>query len=159
MANPELGAKQICPNCQTKFYDLTKRPAHCPKCDLEFDPEEALKARRGVRGRPVPNYDDDKPADKPVRDEDAEDLEDEEEEVEATPEIDAAASEPDPNATDEDDDAAPEPDTGVSEDLADEEDEAEAESDDVPFLEDDEESFDDEDIEGVPGEGEEGEER
>ncbi|MBU2347822.1 MAG: FYDLN acid domain-containing protein, partial [Alphaproteobacteria bacterium] len=22
MANPELGAKQVCPNCQAKFYDL-----------------------------------------------------------------------------------------------------------------------------------------
>ncbi|HEY2751805.1 TIGR02300 family protein, partial [Phenylobacterium sp.] len=28
MANPELGSKQVCPNCQAKFYDLTKRPAH-----------------------------------------------------------------------------------------------------------------------------------
>ncbi|MDP3746502.1 MAG: TIGR02300 family protein, partial [Phenylobacterium sp.] len=28
MANPELGAKQLCPNCQAKFYDLTRRPAH-----------------------------------------------------------------------------------------------------------------------------------
>ena len=25
MANPELGAKQICPNCQAKFYDLGRR--------------------------------------------------------------------------------------------------------------------------------------
>ena len=41
MANPELGTKQICPNCQAKFYDLSKRPAHCPKCDTEFDPELA----------------------------------------------------------------------------------------------------------------------
>ncbi|MFN7109543.1 MAG: TIGR02300 family protein, partial [Brevundimonas sp.] len=29
MANPELGAKQVCPNCQAKFYDLDRRPAHC----------------------------------------------------------------------------------------------------------------------------------
>ena len=50
MANPELGAKQVCPNCQAKFYDLNRRPAHCPKCDTEFDPEEAVKARRG-KGR------------------------------------------------------------------------------------------------------------
>ena len=52
MANPELGSKQICPHCQAKFYDLTKRPAHCPKCDTEFDPDEAVRNRR-VRARAV----------------------------------------------------------------------------------------------------------
>src|SRR5262249_3289941 len=57
LANPELGAKQICPNCSTKFYDLTRRPAHCPKCDTEFDPEEALRNRR-VRARTVLPEDD-----------------------------------------------------------------------------------------------------
>ncbi|WP_204332954.1 TIGR02300 family protein, partial [Klebsiella pneumoniae] len=31
LANPELGAKQICPSCSAKFYDLGKRPAVCPK--------------------------------------------------------------------------------------------------------------------------------
>ena len=45
MANPELGQKQVCPNCQAKFYDLGRRPAHCPKCATDFDPEEALKLR------------------------------------------------------------------------------------------------------------------
>ena len=43
MANPELGTKQICPNCQAKFYDLGRRPAHCPKCAHEFDPDEAVR--------------------------------------------------------------------------------------------------------------------
>ena len=52
MANPELGSKQVCPNCQAKFYDLTKRPAHCPKCETEFDPDEAVRNRR-VRARAV----------------------------------------------------------------------------------------------------------
>src|SRR5579859_7999093 len=50
LANPELGAKQICPTCSTKFYDLNRRPAACPKCGAEFDPEEALRNRR-VRAR------------------------------------------------------------------------------------------------------------
>ena len=50
VANPELGAKQVCPNCQAKFYDLNKRPAVCPKCHTEFDPDEAVRSRR-VRGR------------------------------------------------------------------------------------------------------------
>ena len=146
MANPELGAKQICPNDQTKFYDLNKRPAKCPKCGFEFDPEEALKSRRGARGRPVPNYEDDQPAEKPVRDEDAEDLE---EEADATPEIDAAADEPDPAAGDDDEAATPEPDSGVSEDFGeDAEDPAAEDDDDVPFLEEEEDdAFSDDDVE------------
>jgi len=49
LANPELGAKQICPTCSSKFYDLTRRPAHCPKCGSEFDPEEALRSRCPVK--------------------------------------------------------------------------------------------------------------
>ena len=52
MANPELGSKQLCPNCQAKFYDLAKRPAHCPKCDAEFDPDEAVRNRR-TRARTI----------------------------------------------------------------------------------------------------------
>ena len=62
MANPELGSKQVCPNCQAKFYDLGKRPAHCPKCDTEFDPDEAVRNRR-VRARaitPEPDADDER---------------------------------------------------------------------------------------------------
>lgn len=153
MAIPELGSKQICPNCQSKFYDLNKRPAHCPKCGEDFDPEEALKSRR-VRARSVvPDYEDteEKP-EKPV----AEDADGFEDEVDETPEIDAA---PDADVveTDEDGDdvtpAAPaSDDLGV--DFADDE-VAEEEADDVPFLEDeDEDDFVEDDIEGLPGEGE-----
>ena len=57
MASSELGAKQICPACSTKFYDLNRRPAHCPKCATEFDPEEAMRNRR-VRARAVLPEDD-----------------------------------------------------------------------------------------------------
>ena len=42
LANPELGAKQVCPNCQAKFYDLSRRPAHCPKC------ADRVRSRRGA---------------------------------------------------------------------------------------------------------------
>ena len=65
MANPELGAKQICPSCSTKFYDLNRRPAHCPKCGTDFDPEEALRNRR-VRVRAVVPEDDEAEEEKPV---------------------------------------------------------------------------------------------
>ena len=51
MANPELGTKQICPNCQAKFYDLGKRPAHCPKCAHDFDPDEAVRAHLDLGAR------------------------------------------------------------------------------------------------------------
>ena len=62
MANPELGQKQVCPNCQAKFYDLGRRPAHCPKCATDFDPEEALKLRNR-RGRPAGYAADETPVD------------------------------------------------------------------------------------------------
>jgi uncharacterized protein (TIGR02300 family) len=154
LANPELGAKQICPNCQSKFYDLGRRPAHCPKCATEFDPEEALKTRR-VRARSTaPDYEveEEKPA-KVAADAETDGFEDEVEEV---AEVDEVAAEP--IETDEDVDdpvgspAAPADDLGV--DFAEEE-ELEEEADDVPFLEDEDEddNFEDE-IEGLPGEGE-----
>jgi uncharacterized protein (TIGR02300 family) len=152
LANPELGAKQICPNCQSKFYDLGRRPAVCPKCGESFDPEEALKSRR-VRARSItPDYDaeDEKPAPAP-KDEDGF-----EDEVDETPEIDKV--EPDVIETEDEDvdPGAPAPaggdDLGV--DFAEDEDLAEDEADDVPFLEDedDDDNLDDE-IEGLPGEG------
>jgi uncharacterized protein (TIGR02300 family) len=156
LAIPELGSKQICPNCQSKFYDLNKRPAHCPKCGEDFDPEEALKSRR-VRARSVtPDYEDAEEKEvKPV----AEDADGFEDEVDETPEIDAEAA-AEPIETDEEgDDAAPAPAAGADDlgvDFAEDEDLAEEEADDVPFLEDeDEDDFAEDDIEGLPGEGDE----
>jgi len=46
MAKPELGLKRICVSCSTRFYDLTKSPAVCPKCGTE-QPADQPKARRG----------------------------------------------------------------------------------------------------------------
>jgi uncharacterized protein (TIGR02300 family) len=154
LANPELGAKQICPNCQTKFYDLTRRPAQCPKCGNVFDPEEAVKSRR-VRARAVaPDYDADEPDAKPRKDE--EDVEGFEEEVEVTPEIDEVIEADEPVESDEIDEAGPvaasaEPDLGV-----DFEEEAgvlgDDDVEDVPFLEDEEEDevFGEDDLDGLP---------
>ncbi len=157
MADSALGQKQICPNCQSKFYDLTKRPAHCPKCGFEFDPEEALKSRRARPRTPVRDYEQDDAEAKPVRDEDAEAFGEAEE---ATPELDAAADEPDPGAEDDDAEggAAPaaEPEPGLGVDYDEEADLVEAEEtedDDVPFLED-EDADDDADI-ALPGADEE----
>jgi uncharacterized protein (TIGR02300 family) len=46
MAKPELGLKRICVSCSTRFYDLTKSPAVCPKCGTE-QPADQPKPRRG----------------------------------------------------------------------------------------------------------------
>ena len=152
MANPELGAKQICPNCQAKFYDLGRRPAHCPKCDTEFDPEEVVRTRRTRTRTVLPDYED--AEEKPAAPEPSEDGF--EEEADETPEIDQAI-EGEPIETDEevDDDGAGTP-AAASEDLgvdfAEDEDLAE-EDDDVPFLEDeDDDGFPEDEIDGLPGE-------
>ena len=153
MASPELGQKQICPNCTAKFYDLNRRPAVCPKCQTAFDPEEAVRNRR-VRAR-VPDYEAEEEKEDPVVE-----AEGFEEEADETPEIDQAA-EAEPIETDEDVEgaepgAAPAQGEDIGVDFA-EETEIEGEADDeVPFIEDeDDEDFGEEDIEGLPGEGEE----
>ena len=45
MAKPELGTKRVCVACSTRFYDLQKTPAVCPKCGTE-QPLEQPRARR-----------------------------------------------------------------------------------------------------------------
>jgi uncharacterized protein (TIGR02300 family) len=89
LANPELGSKQICPNCQAKFYDLTKRPAHCPKCDTEFDPDEAVRNRRTRARTSIPDHEE---AEDQVVAKDTDD--DEEEEETVTPELDEVIDDP-----------------------------------------------------------------
>lgn len=143
MANPELGAKQVCPNCQAKFYDLNRRPAHCPKCGTDFDPEEALKNRR-VRGRPA-GYQDEEAEDQ-VKD--AAESEDEDEDADvSTPEIDEEGHEPILTPDDDDDtpvDASEEPGMGAT-DGDDDDVLGDDDDDSVPFIEDeDDDSFEDE---------------
>ena len=41
---PDLGEKQLCPECEKKFYDLAKRPAICPYCATSFDPASIVAA-------------------------------------------------------------------------------------------------------------------
>jgi uncharacterized protein (TIGR02300 family) len=144
LANPELGAKQICPNCQSKFYDLGRRPAACPKCGTEFDPEEALKTRR-VRARSsAPDYESEDEAPKVAATADPDGFEDEADE---TPEVDEAPAEPIEADEDAEDvvGATPAPSDDLGVDFAEDE-ELEEEADDVPFLEDEDEddSFEDE---------------
>jgi uncharacterized protein (TIGR02300 family) len=154
LANPELGAKQICPTCSSKFYDLTRRPAHCPKCGAEFDPEEALRNRR-VSRRPLV-ADDDEPdvVAKPV----PADVEDGfEAEPDEAPELDAGVDEApllaDDDAAEEETAVAPGEALGV--DFAEDDDLEAADDDEVPFIEDEDDEFSDDEIDGLPSEGSE----
>lgn len=47
MAKPEWGVKRICPNCGTRFYDLTADPVICPACDSSF-PLEKFSERKSM---------------------------------------------------------------------------------------------------------------
>lgn len=154
MANPELGAKQICPSCSAKFYDLNRRPAHCPKCATEFDPEEALRNRR-VRGRPLAP-EEEVEAEAPATAVEAEAEDGFEPEAEEAVELDAGVEEP-PLLVDEDDDgdvdaAEGGPVESLGVDFA-EDDELEAADDEVPFIEDEDDGFSEDEIDGLPSEG------
>ncbi len=143
MANPDLGTKQVCPNCQSKFYDLNRRPAHCPKCGADFDPEEAVRSRRARTRTAAPDYEAEEEAPKPAETEEGF------EEQDDTPEIDEAAKAEAPEGEAA---AKPEADHGVGYD-EDEGAEIDAEGEDVPFLEEEEEeAFSDEPVERHGGE-------
>lgn len=154
MPKADLGEKQLCPNCAAKFYDLTKRPAVCPKCGTSFDPgDETVKMKRVKTTRATAaNYEDEE--EKPLVDtEDGS-----EDEVEETKELDA---EGDDSATvineDGDEEESGSPDKlpeGFSEEEADLEEEA-ADDADAPMLDlDDDEEFSDDDL-GIEGDEEE----
>jgi hypothetical protein len=65
MAKPELGEKRTCVSCGTRFFDLSKEPAVCPKCHTE-QPAEQSRLRRSAPlpeeqkkvVKPVPDLDD-----------------------------------------------------------------------------------------------------
>ena len=59
VAKPELGSKQKCLNCGTKFFDLNKNPIVCPKCGAS----QVLTgpATSGGAAREVPASDEDEP--------------------------------------------------------------------------------------------------
>lgn len=53
MAKPELGLKRSCVACGTRFYDLARSPAVCPKCGTEQPPEQP-RVRRAA-ATPIPD--------------------------------------------------------------------------------------------------------
>jgi uncharacterized protein (TIGR02300 family) len=42
-----LGLKRHCPGCASRFYDLGRNPANCPKCGYAHDINAPVKTRRG----------------------------------------------------------------------------------------------------------------
>lgn len=51
MVKPELGTKRVCVSCSTRFYDLRKVPAICPKC-ATVQPADQPRPRRPVGNAP-----------------------------------------------------------------------------------------------------------
>ena len=105
MAKPELGLKRVCVACGTKFYDMTRAPALCPKCGTE-QPAEQPKLKRApappddrVKKRAVPaeaDADDIVEVDAEEGDEaieDAEELEDDADEIDEAIEVEAERDE------------------------------------------------------------------
>ncbi len=52
MAIPELGEKRRCLSCESKFYDLNKDPAICPKCGVVFEVQVAEKIEPVAKPKP-----------------------------------------------------------------------------------------------------------
>ena len=49
MVKPEWGAKQSCPKCGTRFYDLGKDdPATCVECRYAWTPDPVLKSKQPI---------------------------------------------------------------------------------------------------------------
>ena len=46
MTKHELGQKHFCTNCGAKFYDLTRSPPTCPKCETVVEPVERARPTR-----------------------------------------------------------------------------------------------------------------
>jgi uncharacterized protein (TIGR02300 family) len=53
----DLGKKHLCTNCGVKFYDLTKTPPTCPKCETVAELVERPRTTRSAsksKPKPVP---------------------------------------------------------------------------------------------------------
>lgn len=71
MPKEEWGTKRLCPQCNTRFYDLTKNPMICPACAHEFTLESLNEGRgRAMVSSRVSNND----ANKELADDEDEDL-------------------------------------------------------------------------------------
>ncbi len=48
MSNPKFGNKHLCKECDTRFFDMKKSPAICPKCSHQIKEPKPAKSRRPV---------------------------------------------------------------------------------------------------------------
>ena len=58
MAKPEWGTKRECAECGARFYDLTRTPIICPKCETTFiievpKPSSRSKAKAAAAPKPT----------------------------------------------------------------------------------------------------------
>jgi uncharacterized protein (TIGR02300 family) len=53
VSKSDAGAKQTCPECAVKFYDLNKRPAVCPKCEHSYNPDAGVKVAKKREPEPA----------------------------------------------------------------------------------------------------------
>lgn len=56
---PNLGTKYVCFSCQTKFYDLGRDVALCPKCGVDQKDADSTPAPTSKSRRVVEQVDDD----------------------------------------------------------------------------------------------------
>lgn len=74
MVKPEWGSKRTCPNCGTRFYDLTKDgPVTCIECGEEWTPEPVLKSKQPILAEEE-KKDKEGEADSDLADDDLEDI-------------------------------------------------------------------------------------
>src|ERR1700749_3343615 len=85
LVKADLGTKRACPSCNSRFYDLTKRPIECPKCGFSYEPEALFKQRRSRVAEPAgvgpAKESDDEDEEDEDDDEGGEEAEEEDEEV------------------------------------------------------------------------------
>ena len=54
MNRSDRGRKHVCPECETKYYDLKKKTVACPRCGAKPAPEKLPRSgRSGTNSRGV----------------------------------------------------------------------------------------------------------
>jgi len=54
VSKAKLGNKHTCKNCETRFFDMNKNPAVCPKCGEELKLIQAARTKLPVADAPAP---------------------------------------------------------------------------------------------------------
>ncbi len=54
MSKPKWGEKRLCGDCGSRYYDLNRNPARCPKCGAEMKIAKPRARRAGLDRTAVP---------------------------------------------------------------------------------------------------------